>query len=49
MMLELCKSLDILNDWLEAMVMAVQHSKLAKDGGYCGVRSFVFVVGTSDE
>lgn len=32
MMIEICRSLDLINDWLESMVMAVQHSKLAKDG-----------------
>ncbi|CAK9019806.1 unnamed protein product [Durusdinium trenchii] len=31
MMIEICRSLDLINDWLESMVMAVQHSKLAKD------------------
>lgn len=31
MLLEICRSVDFLNDWLEAMVMAVQHAKGNKD------------------
>ena len=33
MMLDLCSSLEVLNDWLEAMVMAVQHSLVCIRGG----------------
>lgn len=31
MLLEMCRSVDFLNDWVEAMVMAVQHAKGSKD------------------
>ena len=31
MLLEMCKSVDFLNDWVEAMVMAVPHAKGGKD------------------
>ena len=38
MMIHLCSSLEVLNDWLEAMVMAVQHS-------HCGARVITGVGG----
>lgn len=31
MLLEMCGSIDFLNDWLESMVMAVQHANLDKE------------------
>lgn len=31
MLLEMCRSIDFLNDWLESMVMAVQHANLDKE------------------
>lgn len=34
MLLEMCRSIDFLNDWLESMVMAVQHANLDKEASH---------------
>ena len=39
MLMQLSNTLDVLNDWLTAMVMAVQHSQSFGAGGWWNVGS----------